>query len=1088
MRTKLNGLLTLLLAFVVQFTFAQDKTVSGNVTDSDGLPLPGVNIVVEGTTNGTQTDFDGNYSISASAGQVLLFSYIGQKDERRTVAAGNTINVQMSEDAQALEEVVVTALGIQKEKKALGYAVSEVDETQLESRPTGDLGRVLNGKASGLQINNQSGLAGSGTNVVIRGATTFAGSNQALFIVDGVPFNSDTQAADVNGQNFAASAGSTSRFLDLDPNSIESVNILKGLAAATLYGTQGRNGVVLITTKGGSAKAGPKKTEVTVTSSFFVNEIASLPDYQNEFGNGFDQAFGLFFSNFGPSFSRNNPASFENDPSIRASDSTIPHPYSTANPATGIPAAFPEFADARYEYIPYNNVGAFFRQGGTSTTNINVRGGSDDGKYSFNVNYGYLDELGFTPGNGLIRNTLGVGGRAKLSNKFTVSGTLNYARTSVTSPPVAPSLGNGVTNNGSSVFGDLFFTPRSIDIQGLPFQNPVTGGSVYYRNGNDIQHPLWTVNNAGTENNANRVFGQATVQYEFNDNISLVYRAGVDFSSEFQTNFQNAGGVNGDIRLQSGILQTSTNDVTIFDHNLVLNGNYDLGSDIGFAFNVGGTTRRNQFVQNGLVSDGQQVFNVLRHFNFLNTIPIQFTSSLNIAGLYASLDFDYDDWIFLSLQGRNDWVSNFSPDNRSQFYPSASVSFLPTEIIDGLKGDVLNYLKIRGGIGTSANFDAGNSFPVANTLNLSVLDFQDDAGNTVVTNSIGNRLGNPNLQPETLEEIEVGIESRWWDNRINFNASVFRRTTNDLIVDQPLDPATGFTITSTNIGEIQADGVEFDVSVDWFRAKNEGDFSWNSSLNFTSVNPIVTDLGQGDDSGQIVFAGFGGAGPGNAAVEGETLGAFFGSRVARDENDNFIVQANGTFLRDPEDGVIGDPVADFTTNLINSFSYKNFTFGFQWNYQQGGEIFSSTVSTLLGRGLIPETVDRLNTFILPGVTANPDGSFRENDLQINNSTFFFTHLVGGNYRELQVYDATTIRLQEVSLAYNIPSRLLDRTPFGGLTFTLSGRNLFFDAVNIPDGANFDPNVNGVGVGNSSGLDFLSSPSGRSYGVSVRATF
>ncbi len=250
MRTKLNGILTLLLALVVHLSFAQQKTITGTVTDQDGLPLPGVNIVVEGTTTGTQTDFDGNYSITGSAGQSLLFTYIGEKPERRTIGAGNSINVQMVEDAQALEEVVVTAQGISREKKSLGYAVASVGAESLESRGEGDVARVLSGKASGVTITSAGGMAGSATNVVVRGLSSFSGSNQALFIVDGVPFSSDTNAS---GDFVDGNTGS-SRFLDLDPNNIANIEVLKGLAAATLYGTQGKNGVILITTKAGATK------------------------------------------------------------------------------------------------------------------------------------------------------------------------------------------------------------------------------------------------------------------------------------------------------------------------------------------------------------------------------------------------------------------------------------------------------------------------------------------------------------------------------------------------------------------------------------------------------------------------------------------------------------------------------------------------------------------------------------------------------------------------------------------------------------------------------------------------------------------
>ncbi|MGI9552733.1 MAG: TonB-dependent receptor plug domain-containing protein, partial [Aurantibacter sp.] len=570
MRTKFNGILTLLLAFVVHVSFAQNKTISGTVTDQDGLALPGVNILVEGTTTGTQTDFDGNYSIEASEGQVLLFSYIGQRDVRRTVGADSTINVQMEEDAQALEEVVVTALGIKREKQALGYAVAEVGEDELESRPEGDVARVLQGKASGVQITNQSGLSGSGTNIVIRGLSTFSSSNQALFIVDGVPFSTDTNSQGRLGdrQDFINGNNGSSRFLDLDPNSIESVNVLKGLAAATLYGSQGRNGVVLITTKGGSGQTGPKKTEITVNSSVFFNQIASLPDYQDEYGNGFDQNFGWFFSNWGPSFREGGPAGWGNQPLIDA-NGTLAHPYSTSTSA--IQAAFPEFQGARYDWRPYDSVRDFFRTGLVTSNNINVRGASDDGNISYNLNYGYLKDNGFTPNNSVTRNTLGIGGSAKLSNKFTVNGTLNYARTKFVSPPVSLSQGNGATGTGSSTFGDLWFTPRSIDVIGLPFQDPVTGGRVYYRQNNSIQHPLWTIQNAESNQSTNRVFGQAAILYDINDNLVLSYRAGLDIDSENNVNLQNKGGVNSnsnDVRLQSGFYETWNNTNTIWDHNV----------------------------------------------------------------------------------------------------------------------------------------------------------------------------------------------------------------------------------------------------------------------------------------------------------------------------------------------------------------------------------------------------------------------------------------------------------------------------------------------------------------------------------------
>ncbi len=1082
MRTKLSGILTLLLAFVVHISFAQEKTISGTVTDQDGLPLPGVNIVVEGTTNGTQTDFDGNYSIQGSEGQTLYFTYIGQKDVRVVIGSSNTVNVQMVEDAQALEEVVVTAQGIRKEKQALGYAVSEVKSDQLEQRAEGDIGRVLTGKASGVNITAQSGLSGSGTSIIIRGLSTFSGSNQPLFIVDGVPFNSDTNSAggiDGNGaDDFIDGNNGSSRFLDLDPNNIESVNVLKGLAAATLYGTQGRNGVILITTKNGATSSGgAKKNEITISSSIFFNEIASLPDYQNQFGNGFDQAFGWFFSNWGPSFDREGTAGFGTQAAID-DNGTLEHPYSTANAATGIPAAFPEFAGARYPWIPYDSTANFFRTGVVQSNSVNVRGASEDGKLSYNANFGHLDEQGFTPGNNLLRYTIGIGGRAILSNKFTVSGTLNYSRTDFGSPPVAASVGNNIFGTGSSVFANIFFTPRSVDVQGLPFQNPITGGSVYYRQNNSIQHPLWTVANARTSQLTNRVFGNMAMVYDINDNLNLTYRFGLDQFTESNSNSQNRGGIGGGAATVSGLLQTWTNINTINDHNLIISGQYEFTEKLGFSFNGGATTRREVFDQNGVASSGQQVFGVLRHFNFALQNEIQATQERNIAGVYGQLDFDWDRKVYLTLAGRNDWVSNLSQENRSIFYPSASFSVIPTKIIEGLQSDNgINYLKLRAGFGTSANFPTG--FPIAATLNLNTQGFQDDGGTDVVFNTSANRLGNPNLEPELLEEIEVGLEARLFNSRVTLDVSYYDRTTEDLIIDRPLDPSSGFTTTQTNIGQISAYGVELDLGLDIFRAQNEGDFSWNVNANWTTNESEVDDLGL--DTDQVVFEGF--SNLGNAAIVGEPLGVIVGSRIQRTADGQFMIDAAGEFVEEEGTFVIGDPNPDWQLNVSNSIGYKNFNLNFLWNYTQGGDIYSRTTAVLLGRGLTTDTLDRLNTFVLPGV--GPDG--QPNTTQINNSTFYFSNVLFGP-DEVGIWDGSVVRLQEVSLGYSLPSSWLDRTPFGSLTFTLSGFNLFYEAINIPEGTNFDPNVAGIGVGNSRGFDFLNGPSSRRYGLSVKASF
>ncbi|SDB66591.1 TonB-linked outer membrane protein, SusC/RagA family [Flavobacteriaceae bacterium MAR_2010_188] len=1098
MKTKLSGILTLLLVFIVHLSFAQEKTITGTITDQSGLPLPGVNIIVQGTTNGTQSDFDGNYSINANAGQTLLYTYVGLKNQTITVGASNTINVTMEEDAAVLDEVIVTAQGIRREKKALGYAVSEVASEDIEQRPESDVARVLSGKASGVDITSQNGTSGSATNVVIRGYTSINGSNQALFVVDGVPFSSATNS---QGSFVDGNVGS-SRFLDIDPNNIESINVLKGLAAATLYGADGRNGVILITTKANSGKVGPKKTEITINQSYFFNEIASTPDYQDEYGNGFNQSFGWFFSNYGPAFRPNGVDGYLNDPAqIIDANGTVRHPYSTSNFLRrflgGENELYQQFQGVRYDYKPYDSVDEFFRTGGVSTTSVNVRGASKDGDVTYNANYGNTDEQGFTPGNSIRRNNLSIGGRAKLSNKFTVTGILNYANTNFVTPPVA--YGDGNANGGLSVFGQVFFTPRSVDLMGLPFELPETGGSIYYRNGNDIVNPRWTVKNAQNSQLTNRVFGQASLTYDFNDNLALTYRAGIDFYNERNEGYSNKNGVNSNADI-FGFLNTYDNNSMNWNHYVALTGNYDLTNDekLNLSFVLGGTSLYENFDQQGVASTGQIVFGVQRHFNFENQSPFQYTEERNTVGVFGDLSFGYDNFLYLSLSGRNDWVSNLTSDNNHQFYPSASVSFIPTSAFDGFgdgNGWGVNYLKLRAGLGQSAGFPTG--YPTINTIGQAVRQNGGERGGSggVVTNSVSNVLANPDLKPELISELEVGFDARFLKNRLDLSVSYYDRTTTDLIVFKPLAPSTGYTGTQTNIGKVEGSGWEVDLGLDILKSDTEGGLSWNTRVNFTTNEQIVTE--QDDDI--IVYAGF--SNQGNAAIVGEQLGVMVGSRVDRDDDGNLVVGTDG-FYRFQEEiaidannnevplgtagsrtiaPIIGNPNPDYVMNFINSISFANFNLGFQISHVAGGDIYSQTIGTLLGRGLINE--DRRESFILPGVTTTGE----PNRQQIDNASFYFDNVLFGP-SELRIYDASVIRLREVSLSYNLPTKWLEETPFGSISITASGYNLWYDAYNTPDRANFDPNVAGIGVGNGRGFDYLNGPSAKRYGMSVKLSF
>ena len=1065
----------------VSSAFAQ-RTITGTVSDEAG-PLPAVNVVVAGTQNGTETDFDGNFTIQADTGDVLKFSYVGYDDTSVKVVAGKNHYDVIMHSGVELETVVVTAQGIKKEKKALGYAMSSVGAEEIKNKPQADVTRLLAGKSTGLNVISQNGLAGSSTKIVVRGAMSFNDDNNALIVVDGIPINSNANAS---GDFYKGNMGSN-RSLDIDPNNIERVDILKGLAATTLYGTAGRNGVILITTKTGAGSKLNAKQEISVSSSLFFNEIASLPDYQNKYGGGFDQGFGWFYSNWGPAFERDALGGWGSDPAFD-SDGTLPHPYSTSSYlATNYPDYQALFAGKRYKFKPYNSVPDFFRTGVTYNNAVNMQGRSEDGKYTYGMSFSSLNEDGFTPGNNLRRYNASVGGSAPLANGFKLNGSLNFSRTNMQTPPVAWS--GGSSGAYPTIFGDLFYTPRSIDMMGLPYELP-DGSSIYYRDDNAIQHPLWTVKNSKFLQLTDHIIGKVAVNYDLNDNMNLMYRAGLDTYSENNTYYQNKGGVNDNPDIQKGFYDTWNNTSAVWSHTVMLSGKkYKFYEDnMNFGFDFGGSLESQKFNQIGITSNDQQVFGFLDHSNYINHDQKEYKSLRNIIGIFGQFTLDYKDFIFLSGSARNDWVSNIY--NKSMFYPSASLSFIPTKLVDNdtpVSDRMINYLKLRAGYGTSANFPGG--YPTVTSLGMNTTLWEGG----VVGNSVSDFRGNQDLRPELFKEMEFGVESKLFKNRVKFDGSYFIRSTVDLIVNQPLPPSSGYDMTQTNIGLIEGNGLEMSLGVDIFKGEDDG-FKWNSKVDYSSGKMIVKDLGDNVDF--IMVSGF--TNLGNGAREGYPLNSMFGARVRR-YNGEMVVNDSGSYVSEntDEDGLlpfIGDPNPDYVMNFNNSFSYKGFSLNVLFNHKVGGDVYSQTISALLGRGLTTDTEDRLGTYILPGVRLVPDPADPTqevavpNNVQINNSEYYFGNLFATPAEELVVYDGSVIRLQEVSLSYSFDKKLIKRTPFGSVTIKASGYNLWYNAYNTPEGINFDPNVSAFGAGQGMGFDFLTGPSGKKYGFTVSATF
>lgn len=1069
---KLSLVLSLVL-FVMGTALAQ-RTITGTVTDETGEALIGASILVKGTTTGAVTDIDGTYSITVPDGNsVLQFSYTGYGSQEVELGASDVVDVVMQSSAEVFDELVVTGLGIEKSKKALGFGVATLSNEALTARQETDVARLLRGKATGVDITQTSGLAGSGTNIIIRGYSTITGDNQPLFVVDGVPFNTSTNS----NQGFGAGgATASSRFLDLDPNTIEEISILKGLSATVLYGEAGRNGVVLVTTKNGKGGAGATKgMEVSVTQGIFQSDIANLPDYQNTFGNGFNAGFGWFFSNWGAAFADLNPSSYGSDyKGERNGQVLITHPYDQAQYADD----FPEFAGAEYVYQPYESVENFFQTGLSSNTSISLQSQLGNNS-SISATYSFLTEDGFTPrkderneearSNYLDKHNLGLGAQTTLANGIKLRGTFNFA----TSERETPLTGTAFGGDGNGLFAALLFTPRSIDLNNLPYQSPIDGSNVYYRRGSAIQNPRWTLNNSAQTEKVQRFFSTTELSYDFGDNITVLYRLGLDRYDQFNQRYINRNGA----RVPDGEMSSFNTINRITDQLLNVLYNYQLTEDLTIDGVVGTNLRRETRDFTGTTSTQQFVYGLINHGNFIQHNNFSGLTEENTLGVLATATLGYKSFLYLNLQARNDWTSTLEEENRSVLYPSASLSFVPTDAFAGLQNSsVLNYLKLRVGYGTSAGYPS--PYSTRSVLGSGTNVFVTPGGQVLNQNNVANFLGNRNLTRELFVEYEGGLEARLLKNRIGIDLSVYQKTSQDLIINLPLDPATGYTSTTVNAAEVENKGIELGLDITPVIA---GDFRWDVTLNYTRNIPTVNSIFEGID--QVQIAGFGGD-LGNYAIPGEPYGAIRGSDFLKNEEGLYVVDGQGNYQGSGNQVTLGNPNPDYQANWINNISWKGLSLGFQWQYIHGGDMYSSTVQALLARGNTSDTdVDRNLPLIMPNaVTA--DGVPNNIQTYIGDSFFraYFFADEGG------IFDATTIRLRQASLAYALPKKILDKTPFGRLGITISGENLWYNAPNFPEGINFDPEVSSVGVGNGRGFDFRTAPTAKKYGVTINATF
>lgn len=1016
-----------LIMFMCLGTFLHAQIqITGTVTDETGMTLPGVNVVVKGTTNGASTDIDGNYSLTVAENDILVFSYIGFKTQEVLIGQQIVINIILLEDSESLDEVVITAQGIKKSKKALGYAISKLDSKDVEKRPEADLARTLQGKVAGLTVGTQNGQTGSSSPIRIRGDISITQGGSPLIIVNNVPF------------------GGLLR--DLDPNDIQSMSVLKGLNAAVLYGTEGRNGVILIQTKSGNAELGEAKTTVSVSATTYVNTVSQLPEYQNTYGQGQEGNFiPTFLSVWGPAFSELDE---------------VAHPYA------GLSGIFPQYDGATVPYTAKkDNVKNVFNTGIGKIYAANISTTKE--KVSYNISAGYTDEEGIIAHNDLKRFNIGIGGSAQVTEKLNLSASLNYSTRKV----------NRV--QGQEIFRRTFYLPRNIDLTELPYQNPLTGESVYYRNDTN---PLWVLNNSGISDDRVRVSGMFNANYIFSDALNLTYRIGYDNEQLDTFDYSNKGGFRDDV-FRTGYLNLDYFKRGIVDQTLILGFNKKLTDDISLEAQLGANSKLTNTKRLSSDSQGQIVYDFLRPSNFGFTESSYVTSDRNIAGVFGQFQFGYKNYLYATLSGRNDWGSTVEEDNRSLFYPGVALSFIPTSAFD-FGGDIVNYLKIRGAYATSSGFPG--EYATRDALIIDPNRFAAADGTLPVTNRFSRRFANPDLSPELHKEFEIGIEAKLFNNRVTFETSLYKRISEDQIVDSPLAPATGFDVQLINLGRIDQEGIELDLGIDII--KND-DFKWNLRNIFTANETLVVETRGGSNIS---------LGNDRWAVEGQPFGVIMGDYALRDDNGNLLISGNGSSSRIGEvitsadvgiiDKVIGDPNPDWRLTNVNSISYKNFTFSAQIEYRHGGDISSRAVEDLLERGVTRDTENREGSFVIPGILADdstgeilldPNGNTIQNTFQLNGLRTVFSNYYNAN--DLSMWDASVFRIREIAIGYSLIKKEDQKLPFNRIDFTLSGRNLWYVAPNFPKYVNYDPE-------NDGGLGRNNIPSSKRFALGVTLSF
>ncbi|MGI4898201.1 MAG: SusC/RagA family TonB-linked outer membrane protein [Janthinobacterium lividum] len=1091
MKKNLLSFLWIFLLISVQ-SYAQNRTITGTITDKgDGSPLPGVSVLITGTTIGTQTDTDGKFSLSVPAGNnnTLTVTYIGFVPQRVTIAPNNIINVALVADSKQLGEVVVTALGITRNKNELPYAAQQVNAEEITKTRSSNFLSSLSGKVAGLDIRQNNTMGGS-TNVVIRGYKSLTGNNQALYVIDGVPVanisgstgtsgnsgsgnsNSGAQAAGRAGYDYGNPAS------DINPDDIESINVLKGAAATALYGSRASNGVIVITTKKGRKNS----TNVTLNSGVVFGNIdkSTFPTYQKQYGAGYSyRGYGspdghFAYADINGDGVKDLVTPFQEDASFGAKfdPNLLVYQWNSLDPSS------PTYHQATPWVAAKNDPSTFYKTSVASNQNISVDGGGDKGTFKFG--YTRNDETGVLPNSKITKNLFNFSSSYNLTKTLSVSADVNYSK--------VDGLGRYGTGYSGLNVNETFreWWQTNVDIKELEaaynrnkqnitwnWASPTNVTPIYANN------PYWVRYQNYENDTRNHYFGYAALTWKPLSWFDVVARISTDGSSDLQEERTAVG--------SAGLASYSRYNRTYTESNydLLLNFNKNITPDLSFRGLLGSNLRRTNLTGiYAATNGGLSVPSLYSLSNSVNPIiaPTESYQRVAVDGYFASATFGYKEFLFLDLTSRVDQSTTLPSNHNLYFYPAIAGSFLFSKLLQD-KTSWLTSGKAR------LNYaQVGNDAPALSILST----YTKPTGfSGAPIFSLPDVLNNANLKPERTKSIEAGLEASFLKSRIGFDFSWYQTNTIDQIIPVSVTAATGYTQEYVNAGEVRNRGIEASV---YFTPVRSNNFSWTTTVNFARNRNQVLSLYADVQNLLLLPTGYASLQGGitvNATV-GQPYGILRGTDFIY-TNGQKTVNAQGYYMASSSTSIIGDPNPDWTGGVNNSFRYKDFGLSFLVDVRKGGDIFSLDQWYGQGTGLYPNTaalndlgnpsrnlISEGGGVILPGVKA--DGTL--NNTRVENYDNYVSPYSYSTSppRKTYVYDGSYVKLREVALRYSLPARVISKIhPFKGVDVSLIGRNLWIIHKNLPYA---DPE-DALSSGNIRGYQSGSYPTVRSLGFNVK---